>query len=156
MDFYERSSKNSHLDTIRYEIGMLSYSCSELRKDQERPEPERNLLIDGFLLHFRNLVEFFSGTKHRFETNGRPADLSTTDSRAWAGRQLTPKEFEAIQDPVRALESKYFNDISQYLQHCTERRFDEFKTWAIAQMRNDIAPIVRAFLESFCKQDLQS
>jgi hypothetical protein len=64
MTFYERSAKNSHLDTIRYEIGMLGYCYREFA-GAKHTEPLRNLLIEGFLLHFRNLVEFFSGARHR-------------------------------------------------------------------------------------------
>jgi hypothetical protein len=155
MTFYERSAKNSHLDTIRYEIGMLGYCYREFA-GAKHTEPLRNLLIEGFLLHFRNLVEFFSGARHRPGGNGKPADLSTTCPHVWAGRQLTSTEVEAIQKPARDLENQYFKDISQYLQHCTERRFDEFKGWEIHDMRKAITPIVRAFLEGFCRSDLES
>lgn len=153
MAFYERSAKNSHLDTIRYEIGMLSYCYREFTRTKH-PQPLQNLLIEGFLLHFRNVVEFFSGKRHRLSSSGAP--LSTARPEVWARRQLTGSEVEAIQKPSQNLEDQYFRDISQYLQHWTERRFDEFKGWDITKMKDAIAPIVRAFLESFCTADLEN
>jgi hypothetical protein len=61
---YERSKKGSHLDTIHYEIDMLEYTLSKMTK-AELPPPEFNMTLECFLLHYRNLIEFFSGKKHR-------------------------------------------------------------------------------------------
>jgi hypothetical protein len=55
--------KGSHLDTIHYEIDMLEYAFAK-SKSALTP-PELNMTIESFLLHYRNLIEFFSGAKHR-------------------------------------------------------------------------------------------
>ncbi len=157
MSVYERSEKKSHLETIWYEIAMLEFCHAELLQNKKRTEPEHNLLIEGFLLHFRNLVEFFSGAKHRgkkrkakpAKTGKKYSDLSTAAPEVWAQRKLTSAELAAIQAPARTIEDAHFKEISQYLQHCTERRFSEFKQWKLDAMLKDLAPIVKAFHTSF-------
>jgi hypothetical protein len=67
------------------------------------------------------LVEFFSGNHHR--TAKKPedtSDLSTADSNPWAGLSLSASELAQVQTPAKNLDRRYFLDISQYLQHCTE------------------------------------
>jgi hypothetical protein len=149
MSVYERSEKKSHLDTVWYEIAMLGFCYGELKKRTEVSEPERNLLIEGTLLHYRNLLEFFSGAKHRSAKNGKPADISTANPQAWAHRGLTAEELSKIQAPARLLEAKYFEELSQFLQHCTERRFIDSKQWDLDAMMAEIKLIVRAFRETF-------
>ena len=149
MNVYERSEKKSHLDTVWYEIAMLGFCYAELKKRPEAAEPERNLLIEGTLLHYRNLLEFFSGSKHRLARNGKPADISTAAPRMWAFRDLTAEELAKLQAPARALEGKYFEDLSQFLQHCTERRYTDSKQWDLDTMLAEMNPIVRAFGEAF-------
>ena len=149
MGVYERSEKKSHLDTVWYEIAMLRFCYAELKDRTGVSDPERNLLIEGALLHYRNLLEFFSGAKHRPPKNGRPEDISTAKPRVWAGRDLTAEELAKIQAPARTLEANYFDDLSQFLQHCTERRFIDSKKWDLDTMIAEMKPIVAAFREAF-------
>ncbi len=81
---YERSRKGSQSDTIHYEIDMFEYSFVKLKSDLSIPE--RNMTIECFLLHYRNLIEFFSGAK------SRESDLSVLSPEAWSGRKLTPRK----------------------------------------------------------------
>jgi hypothetical protein len=149
MSVYERSEKKSHLDTLWYEIAMLSFCYGELKKRTEVSEPMRNLLIEGALLHYRNLLEFCSGAKHRVARNGKPADISTAAPQVWAGRELTAEELAKIQAPARLLEAKYFDEVSQFLQHCSERRFIDAKQWDLDAMMAGIKPIVEALRQTF-------
>ena len=149
MGVYERSEKKSHLDTLWYEIAMLGFCHSELGTRSGMSEPERNLFIEGFLLHYRNILEFCSGAKHRKGKNGKPADISTDDPQVWAGRVLTKEELAKIQAPAQVLEGKYFEDISQFLQHCTERRFIDSKQWKLDEMLRELSPVVSALRDSF-------
>lgn len=155
MSRYERSRKKSQLATIWYEISMLGFTHSILIKQQEMSEPENNLYIEGFLLHYRNLIQFFSGTpgKHRKGGNGKAADLSTHAPEIWAKRRLTDDEIANIQTPARKLEDKYWEDISQFLQHCTERRFVEFHDWNLDEMFDELDSIVSSFHKSFPPDD---
>jgi hypothetical protein len=145
MAVYERSRKRSQVDTIWYEISMLGFCHVELTSNPKLSEPERNLLIECFLLHYRNVIQFFSGNPRKH----RDADLSTHAPERWAGRQLTAEEIANMQVPGRALEDKHWLDVSQFLQHCTERRFIEFREWPLDDMFEALDPIVTAFHQSF-------
>lgn len=148
MSVYERSEKKSHLDTVGYEIAMLGFCHHELGT-RRMDEPERNLFIEGFLLHYRNILEFCSGARHRKAKNGKPADISTADPQVWAGRELTQEELAKIKAPAQALETRYFDDISQFLQHCTERRFIDSKQWNLNEMLAELSPVVSALRDFF-------
>jgi hypothetical protein len=140
---YERTRKESPLATIYYEIDMLEFAFRKLGAHSGGSGPEWNLLIEGFLLHYRSALEFFSGKKHR------SGDISTKHPELWAYRKLTEQEVNDIQLPARKLEHDYWKDISQFLQHCTERRHKEFKDWKLPEMFERLKPITTAFRKSF-------
>jgi hypothetical protein len=140
---YERTRKESPLATIYYEIDMLEFAFDKAVAHSDGSGPGSNLLIEGFLLHYRSAIEFFSGAKHR------TGDISTKKPEEWAYRELTEKEKNDIQTPAKELVRDYFDDISQFLQHCTERRHKEFKDWQLPEMSERLKPITTAFRKSF-------
>lgn len=142
---FARRPKESHRDTVTYEIDMLDFCARRVMRQDSDEENERNVYLEAFLLHYRNLIRFFSGEYHR-EDKG---DLSTANSAAWAGRELTPAEIAAIKEPAKALDGEYYRDISKYLQHCTRARFDEDKFWDVESMRGEIRPVIAAFDQAF-------
>jgi hypothetical protein len=121
-------------------MDMLEYSFSKLKS--RLTIPEMNMTIECFLLHYRNLIEFFGGAK-RYKD-----DLSIVAPEAWSDRELTPKEIETFAS-TKAMLADYWKDISQFLQHCTERRFEEFKEWDPQEMWDRIEPTVKIFREGF-------
>lgn len=141
---YARHAKESHRDTISYEIDMLTF-CAEKLAGQNRTgdDGDSALLVEGFLLHFRNLVRVFSGKNHQKD------DISMANCRVWAGRDLTAFEAAAIKDSAIALDDMYYKMISKYLQHCTTRRYEQDRTWDIHMMRSQLNAIVQAFEEAF-------
>ena len=142
---YARPRKGSHLETVKYEIDMLRFCLERLRADsKQRDQGEVNLLIEGFLLHYRNLLEFFSGVHHRSDD-----DLSTRAARVWAERELTGEELAVMQAPAIVLDTQYFQVISKYLQHCTEQRHLADRGWDIDGMYEQVHPILSAFEKSF-------
>ncbi len=153
MAIYERDNKKSHLHTIWYEIGMLDFIYSVIRtRIEQLPKQESNLYVEGFLLHYRNLIEFFSGNpekRRKPKDKKTTADLSTSAPEPWAERKLTNEEIEKIQTPPRGLQGKYWHDISQFLQHCTERRSREFRDWDLDEMFAELTPVISAFRSSF-------
>ncbi len=142
MSKYERSRKGSHLDTIYYQIDMLEYAFFKSRRD-DLPVPEMNMTIECFLLHYRILIEIFSGKKHR------GSDISVAHPEVWTGRKLTPEETEALAIPAEKLVDEYWTDISQFLQHGTQRRFEEFKDWNLQEMWDKLESPVKFFREIF-------
>ena len=146
---YERTSKDTHLETIWYEIDMLEFSYQEFMKNPApQQSPYWNLLIEGFLLHYRNLIQFFSGNEDRHKRY-KGNDLSTFDPIPWGNRPLTKEETDAIKTPGEKLDQTYSNKISKLLQHCTVKRIDPLQGWEIEQMYSKIVPIVSIFAKSF-------
>ena len=89
---------------------------------------------DGYLL------EFFSGKRERRD------DMNIANSRSWAIRELRPAEIAAIAEPAKVLDSKYHQDISRYLQHCTLFRYRHKMSWNAAEMKRGLDPIIDAFV----------
>ena len=148
MQKYERSRKSSHLDTVHYEIDMLEYAREKvLSFGNGAPQPELNMALECYLLHYRNLIEFFSGEKHR--KTKKAADISVANAKAWCGRDLTAEERDALSSSPRNLVAKYFDDLSQFLQHCTERRFLETRDWDVKGMSAELQPTIDLFRKIF-------
>jgi len=108
----------------------------------------RNLLIEGFLLHYRNLIQFFSGNEDRHKRY-KGNDLSTFDPTPWRNRPLTKEETDAIKTPGEKLDQTYSNKISTLLQHCTVRRIEPLQGWEMEQMYSELLPIASTFAKSF-------
>jgi hypothetical protein len=100
--------------------------------------------LERFLLHFRNLIEFF----------GKPANDGDTLS------ILKPESFSNDQQLHEGLKKLYRNDlwtkyevrhngeendkISRYLQHCTEERVND-KSWKTREMFVELSPLLEQF-----------
>ncbi len=143
MTIYTRPAKESHRDTIDYEIRMLRFCARELTTRKLRGFVA-NIALEAFLLHYRNLVEVFSGRHHR-----RLSDLSVKNCRDWAGHSMTPKEIELINKPAIELDKEFHIPISQYLQHCTLQRADQHRSWPVEKMLKELEQIISAFERSF-------
>jgi hypothetical protein len=140
---YSRS-KESKLDTIGYEIEMLRYCREQIQAEPSPPETSATILaIEGFLLHFRNLIRFFSGKRPR------PYDLSTADPEAWAGRPLNEDEIMLFQVAAESIDEEYYQAISKYLQHCTALAQKAEREWNFEGMFEEIAPLIREFERRF-------
>ncbi len=142
-----RPDKGSHLETIYYEIRMWQLCFQRLTENQKRWIDiwDSYVYLEGFLLHYRGLVEFFSGRHHR-----KGVDLSFEEPEIWAGRRLSESEVKDMREPAAALEERGdWKDISQYLQHCTVRRFKEPKSWPTSRMFRELNEIVVRFEQSF-------
>ncbi len=145
---YERTRKETHLDTIWYEIDMLEY-CTGVLFNSPPPtnDPYWNLLIEGFLLHYRNLIQFFGGNEQRHRRYGN--DLSTFASEVWADRALEPEEIDALRTPGGKLDDEFSAKISVCLQHCTRERVETLTDWDIRGMYERLIALIAAFTKSF-------
>jgi hypothetical protein len=140
---YSRS-KETHLNAIGYELEMLRFCRDQIQAQPSPPDARATSLhIEGFLLHFRNLIRFFSGKRPR------PYDLSTADPDTWAGRLLTDDEIMLFQVAAECLDEDYYQAISKYLQHCTALAQKGEHEWNIDGMFEEIAPLVREFERRF-------
>jgi hypothetical protein len=137
---YSRPNKLDHADTIRYEIQMLRFSCQRLA-EQRLTERDAWVYLESFLLHYRNLIHFLGNDRLR------PGDLHIMN--IWTLAKLTPPaNLNDIYEKGKKLRAEYEPSdaqgggrISQYLQHCTEKRID-FKNWEVSAMYNEIEPLL--------------
>lgn len=133
---FSRLLKLTHAQTILYEIDMLRLSKDRLISSSFSSDGDKWIYIEAFLLHYRNVLEFFSGT-FRQSTDlsiAKPAEIWTEqlpDQLALAN--LTKPEFHR----KRVL-------ISRYLHHCTTYRVTAMD-WNIAAMFDELRPVLEAF-----------
>jgi hypothetical protein len=88
---------------------MLEFCYESLISNLGKWGDYRNVwaFLESFLLHYRNLVEFF----------GNDGDLKSSEPKVWAPRKLTEAEVASISSP--RIRKQYRGWISSYLQHCT-------------------------------------
>lgn len=141
---YVRGDKEEDIDTIRYEIDMLDFSYRRIPQMDNAPDRgDWNAFLECFLLHYRNLIEFFAGKAARRGKGPRDTDLSIIKPDDWA-----PSSFDRSLIPKLTcddLYNTYFQKISQYLQHCTKVRAEEPQSWKTAAMYVQINPTLVAF-----------
>ncbi len=162
---YARPPKESHLDTIYYEIDMLRFcarrlpeletpreqwltsgSVTNLRVDRvvvEADAREAYVFLEAFLVHFRNLIRFFSGN------GARRTDISVGRPEVWAGRTLSDEEVRLIRDPAIGVDDEWHGPISAFLQHCTVVRSQRHMAWPVERMIAELEPILCAFEQWF-------
>lgn len=141
---YSRPDKEDHAQTVLYEIDLLRFAKGRLEASSTKGDEW--VYLEDFLLHYRNLIEFFGKPLARGKKNG---DLSI----------LLPEHIwpEAVPDnPALAfmtrpdLWEKYDtrdNDvaISKYLHHCTEQRAEARAPWQVNAMYEELRPIIEQF-----------
>ncbi len=121
---FERPKKASHPETLWYEVDMLRYSLGFLTTGPLRSEAEKNVYLEVFLLHYRNVLRFFSGVAHR-----RGSDLSTAEPEVWAGRTLLAEEIDLIRRPAEKLDEKHrYLSVPSTLHHTTDARREAVAT----------------------------
>ena len=131
-----RRTKESHVDTVLYEIDMLDF-CKRLLAEKKWTTTEHcYLLIEGFLLHYRNLANLFANRD----------GMKARNARVWAEKNLSDAELASIQDDKPY--DDYSGKISQYLSHCTERRTGDV-SWNRVEMYDVIKPCIENFRKLF-------
>ena len=141
-----RPGKLSHTETLLYEIDMLRFAAGKLQQPQP-DTPESWFSLECFLLHFRNLIEFFG--KKPQEARKKNDNLSILKpEKFWSENQM-PSDDKL--KPLRRMDlwEKYEGNgkpdkISRYLQHCTEQRV-EGKSWDVDEMLSDLDPVIKDF-----------
>jgi hypothetical protein len=138
-----RPPKLTDAETILHEIDMLRFSASSFRQPCEW-NCWRNL--ECFLLHFRNLIEFF-GNKTKGDTLSilRPQKIWTDSATIPSEDRLKPLHRKDLWKKYEVRRKDQVNDkISRYLHHCTEQRV-ESKNWDVTVMLNELSPTLEAF-----------
>ena len=142
---YSRPDKLDHAETVLYEIDMLRFAKERLSSPPTALlEKDVWVYLEAFLLHYRNLIEFF-GKREKDVKSGslsisRPEDI-------WPGR--VPDEGVLAGMTSLSLWEKYDthdNDkaISKYLHHCTIQRV-AVAEWDVNAMYEDLRPVLEKF-----------
>ena len=119
---YSRPDKGDDAETLLYEIDLLRFTKDRLLSPPRSwTEADEWVYLEVFLLHYRNLIEFFG--------NPRPRDTDLTIKRPndfWRLKQLPgQKVLDSMAKPElwnKYDTSKNPEGISKYLHHCTKQR----------------------------------
>src|ERR1700722_8171473 len=138
---YSRRAKENDAQTVLYEIDLLRFARERLLSPQGWwTELDEWLYLEDFLLHYRNLIEFFGKQKHL-----RGDDLSILrPERIWPGSMPDKVALDSL--TRQDLWEKYDTGdnkeaISKYLHHCTMQR-TEAKSWDVNTMYEELRPII--------------
>jgi|SRR5581483_2331370 len=139
-----RPGKLSHAQTMLYEIDMLREAARQLEKNKFQNDFHGWAILETFLLHFRNLIEFFG------RPGPRASDLSIEKpDNFWTDPATRPTADVLAGLHNYDLWTKYEGthnaySISKYLQHCTEHRIDA-KDWPVSDMYNELSRTLEEF-----------
>lgn len=136
---FTRKPKASHLDTVLYEIEMLEFCNQKLVHAPCSAGGEKSAYLECFLVHYRNLIRFLSGEKHR------TGDLSLSEPATWANGKIAPQEIDSLKCAGQGLDQKYWQEISQYIEHLTTHRHETDTEWDIDEMYRELKPILSQF-----------
>jgi hypothetical protein len=160
---HQRSPKETAIDVILYERDLLWHCAktvdSKRTRSEESPSHENRaeyyLAIEGFLLHFRNLLGFFINKR----MNG--TDLTMDRPHQWAdGRVVDEVLCRNLTERARAVNERHgmpldgggqvgcYKKISWFLQHCTDHRYLIVRSWDIGGMFADFSSILDEFVGS--------
>jgi hypothetical protein len=145
-DQLSRPEKLTNAQTILYEIMMLRYAKGCLQNGGTSwTMADEWAHLEVFLLHFRNLIEFFNDSPARQVRGDDLSIVKPTD--IWTDGELA----QIILDRLKRndLYVKYEKDarpqsISKYLQHCTAQRTSEVR-WNVDEMYRDLEPVLAEF-----------
>jgi hypothetical protein len=163
---HERSPKETALDVIIYERDLLQHCANtvdvKMEKAQRSPTAENRaeyyLTIEGFLLHFRNLLGFFINKK--IIKKNVSTDLTLDQPEKWAeGRPVNQSLCKNLTERAKEVNETHgihysdvnkdcYGKISWFLQHCTDHRYKVQRDWDIARMYADLSPILDEFVAS--------
>jgi hypothetical protein len=138
-----RPPKLTHAQTILYESDMLAYAAGKLQEGNWQNEKDKWIYLESFLVHFRNLIEFFGRPDPRTDdlNIGKPESV-------WLDTTSRPEKAELDKLKRFDLWSKYEANrpdrISKYLQHCTVVRVGP-KDWEVGAMYAELKPTLETF-----------
>lgn len=144
-----RPDKMTHMQTVLYEIDMLRYAAGHLQKQTFDNRFQECAYIECFLVHYRNMLEFFGREPKRDDLSVLRAEVLWRDR---DGNVVAPVPEKALRDLFnRPLWEKYEDreatgnqTISRYLQHCTEQRIVPHG-WTVDEMMRDLQGTLREF-----------
>jgi hypothetical protein len=141
---FARRDKKNDAQTVLYEIDLLRFARDRLFSPPETwTERDEWVYLEAFLLHYRNLIEFF-GKEHLAD-----GDLSIRNPRRiWIDREPDKADLEFMTRPDLRKKYDMRDDcmaISKYLHHCTEQRAIARPPWYVKAMYEELQPVIERF-----------
>jgi hypothetical protein len=138
-----RPDKLNNAQTVLYEIDMLRFTREYLSSAGTSRNPQDEwVYLESFLLHYRNLIEFFG------KPVGDEDDLSIYRPEAiWGKKPPAEADLDFMKRPE--LREKYdtrdnLGAISKYLHHCTTQR-TVARNWPVLEMFEELRPTLEKF-----------
>ena len=147
IDSWEATRKKKWLEEhFLYEVRMLNFSvdrlrdyCQERRNKGDIIKLKKNMALDNFVIHARNLAEFlFVRVSSKYCNCVRASDFTGGQSWNQLGRQQRPKWVNDILDRG-----------SGYVEHLTSSRAEpvDREGWEWTERQIDLAKLVLDFLK---------
>lgn len=154
MESGERSPKVSPLSVVFYEIHMLRHATRYLEPEVlERRDHVANAWQEVYLLHYRNLIEFFKEPNPRHRPRRlrrsiyRPAEnLIYLKPMTWAARDIPRDDLMPAVRLAMPLHAEHWEQISCFLQHCTDWRHELRKIWDYPAMHEKMEEVLQEML----------
>lgn len=115
-------------EVVDYEYNMLKFSFEKLKTITE--SFERNIFLEAFLLHSRNLIDFL-------EASGQKDDLLVTD---FNGKNCQPLNVINLN-----LDKELKQKINKHLHHLSKRRLKDKFLWDTQAIYDEIAKGMNKF-----------
>lgn len=137
---FSRPSKEDDAQTVLYEIDMLRFTRERLLSSKDFGDRrEQWVYLESFLLHYRNLIEFFG------KPNVGRGDLSIRQSNTIPLRGAPDVSSMVRLDLWEKYDTRDNDEaISKYLHHCTTQRTNA-KEWMIMTVYEDLRPTIEGF-----------
>ena len=123
---------------FRYEVDMLRYSADKLKQLEGKGGVEMNMVVETFLFHARNLIEFFYNDSKKYPSDARAYDF------------FEHKEvWEQTRPPKSNEMDKVITRSGREMAHLTYLRISGTppeKSWDCGQLTNEILEAVSTFL----------
>lgn len=112
------------LGLVHYELEMFRCMYDQLRTSNGISEGLYNAIIESFLVHTRNLIEFFHGTDEKSPYKQNCNDIIASDFRDEKGEDLLLVKWTDWQ-----IMPENKQKINTYLSHLSQKRLVEDKNW---------------------------
>lgn len=126
-EYYKITEIKPELSDIRvlyYEISMLN----KIPITKTNDLVEDNIRIESFLLHARNIIEFFDGNGH----------LKCSEFQNCNGEKISP---------VEVVPKTVIEKINEYLSHISSRRKTKHIEWDLPLLRKEVNKKISEFLD---------
>lgn len=113
-------NEDKKLELLFYELQMFNFATNQLTMN-EKSKLDKNAIIEVFLIHTRNFIEFFMGTASK--TNKPPYRKKSTDILIIDFKDQDNKSLNLIGEMGWNIKISDKDNINKWLSHLSEERF---------------------------------